>query len=138
MTSDRDPARGTRGVADSGVVGEPPLEGATSSVEEPLPHEAGLASEPSSTPAEPLDHEYSEPGQTQRQPAPNMLPGRERRRSALERLFVRLIATAGVVGIGVVIGAIMADSNSQGWIIGLVISLVTVVLSAILWSSRQL
>jgi hypothetical protein len=37
-----------------------------------------------------------------------------------------------------VIGAIMADNNSQGWIIGLVISIVTVVLSAILWSSRQL
>jgi hypothetical protein len=67
-----------------------------------------------------------------------MLPGRERRRSAFERLFVRLIATAGVVGIGVVIGAIMADNNSKGWIIGLVISVVTVVLSAILWSSRQL
>ncbi len=140
MTSDRDPARGTGGADDSGVAGagEPPLEGDASPGEEPLPHEAGVASNTSSTPAEPLDHEYAEPGQAQRQTAPNMLPGRERRRSALERLFVRLIATAGVVGVGVVIGAIMAANNSQGWIIGLVISVVTVVLSAILWSSRQL
>jgi hypothetical protein len=138
MTSDRDPARSTTSIDDPGFAGEPPLEGATSPAEEPLPHEARLASDTSSTPAEPLDHQYSEPGQAQRQAAPNMLPGRERRRSALERLFVRLIATAGVVGIGVVIGAIMAASKSQGWIIGLVISIVTVVLSAILWSSRQL
>jgi hypothetical protein len=140
MTSDRDPARGTGGIDDSGLAGsgEPPLEGAASPAEEPLPHEAGVASDTSSTPAEPLDREYSEPGQAQSQTAPNMLPGRERRRSAFERLFVRLIATAGVVGIGVVIGAIMADNNVQGWIIGLVISAVTVVLSAILWSSRQL
>jgi hypothetical protein len=67
-----------------------------------------------------------------------MLPGRERRRSGVERLFVRLVATGGVIAIGVVIGAIMADNKVQGWIIGLVISVVTVVLSAILWSSRQL
>jgi hypothetical protein len=140
MTSDRDPARGTVGVDDSGLAGsgEPPLEATASPAEDPLPHEAGIASDPSSTPAGPLDREYSESGQTQIQTAPNMLPGRERRRSAVERLFVRLIATAGVVGIGVVIGAIMADNNSQGWVIGLVISVVTVVLSAILWSSRQL
>jgi hypothetical protein len=30
------------------------------------------------------------------------------------------------------------DNKVRGWIIGSVISLVTVVLSAILWSSRQL
>jgi hypothetical protein len=140
MTSDRDPVRGTGAIHDSGLAGadEPPLEGAGAPAEAPLPHGADVAFDASSTPAEPLDHEYSEPGQAQRQTAPNMLPGRERRRSALERLFVRLIATAGVVGIGVVIGAIMADNNSKGWIIGLVISVVTVVLSAILWSSRQL
>jgi hypothetical protein len=140
MTSDRDTARGTGRVDDSGLASatEPPLAGAASPAEEPLPLEADLAADTASTPAEPTESEYSEPGRTPRQPAPNMLPGRERRRSAFERLFVRLIATAGVVGIGVVIGAIMADNNSKGWIIGLVISVVTVVLSAILWSSRQL
>ena len=70
--------------------------------------------------------------------APNMLPGRERRRSGLERLVVRVIATGGVVGIGVAIGAILAASKVQGWIIGLVVAIVSVLLSAVLWSSRQL
>ena len=68
----------------------------------------------------------------------NMLPGRERRRFSLERLLVRLIATGGVIGIGVALGAILASSNVQGWIIGLVVAGVSVVLSAVLWSSRQL
>jgi hypothetical protein len=68
----------------------------------------------------------------------NMLPPRERRRSGFERLVVRLIATCGIVAIGVAIAAIMVSSNSKGWLIGLVVSIVTVVLSAVLWSSRQL
>ncbi len=66
-----------------------------------------------------------------------MLPGRERRRLGAERLLVRLIATCGIVGIGVAIGAIMVSSKSQGWVIGLVVAIVSVVLSAILWSSRS-
>ena len=66
-----------------------------------------------------------------------MLPQRERR-SWPERLLVRLIATCGIVGIGVVIAAIMVSSNDQGWIVGLVTSIVSVVLAAVLWSSRVL
>ena len=68
----------------------------------------------------------------------NMLPGRKRRALGLERFLMRLVATCGVVGIGVAIGAILVSSNVQGWITGLVVSIVSVVLSAILWSSRQL
>ncbi len=71
-------------------------------------------------------------------PSPNMLPGRERRRSRFERLIVRLIATCGIGGIGVAIAAIMVSSKAQGWIVGLVVSLVSVVLAALLWSSRTL
>jgi protein-S-isoprenylcysteine O-methyltransferase Ste14 len=67
-----------------------------------------------------------------------MLPGRERRRTALERFIVRLVATGGVIGVGVALGAILRSSNEQGWIIGLVVSVVSVILSGILWSSRQL
>jgi hypothetical protein len=74
----------------------------------------------------------------EREPSRNMLPGRERRRSKLERLIVRLVATCGVVGIGVAIAAIMVSSKSQGWVVGLVVSIVTVILSALLWSSRML
>jgi hypothetical protein len=68
---------------------------------------------------------------------PSML-GPRRQRSAPERFLVRLIATFGIVGVGVAIGAIMVSSNSQGWIVGLVVSAVTVILAAILWSSRML
>jgi protein-S-isoprenylcysteine O-methyltransferase Ste14 len=68
----------------------------------------------------------------------NMLPGRERRRSGIERVLVRLVATAGIVGIGVALGAILISSSVAGWETGLIVSVVSVVLSAILWSSRQL
>src|SRR5690349_11629300 len=58
---------------------------------------------------------------------PNMLPGRDRRRFGLERIVVRLVATLGIVGIGVALGAILAASNVQGWIIGLVVAGVSVI-----------
>jgi hypothetical protein len=66
-----------------------------------------------------------------------MLPER-RERPPLESAFVRTIATGGVIGIGVALGAILSSQNVAGWIIGLVIAFVSVVLSAILWSSQRL
>ena len=51
---------------------------------------------------------------------------------------MRLVATAGIIGIGVVIAAIMTSQNSSGWLIGIVVAIVSVVLAAILWSSRRL
>jgi protein-S-isoprenylcysteine O-methyltransferase Ste14 len=66
-----------------------------------------------------------------------MLPPRKRRRPA-ETVFMRVVATAGVVAIGVAIAAILGSSDVEAWIIGLVVSLVSVVLAAVLWSSRQL
>jgi hypothetical protein len=66
-----------------------------------------------------------------------MLP-RRRERPPLESAFVRVIATAGVIGVGVALGAILVSQSVEGWIIGLVIALVSVTLSAILWSSRRL
>jgi hypothetical protein len=73
-----------------------------------------------------------------REPAPGMLPGRARRRMAVERGFMRLVATAGIVGIAVLLGAVLVGQDVAGWIVGLVIGLVTVLLAALLWSSRQL
>ncbi len=67
----------------------------------------------------------------------NMLPRRGSRRFGIERLLVRLIATCGIVGIGVLLGAILVSQKVEGWICGLVIAGVTVILSAVLWSSRQ-
>jgi hypothetical protein len=66
-----------------------------------------------------------------------MIPTRERR-LPFEGPLMRLVATAGIIGIGVAIGAIMTSQGSQGWLIGLVVSLVSVALAAILWSSRRL
>jgi uncharacterized membrane protein len=67
-----------------------------------------------------------------------MVPARERRRSRVERGFMRLVATGGIIGIAVVLGAILAGQDVAGWITGLVIGLTSVILAALLWSSRQL
>jgi hypothetical protein len=65
--------------------------------------------------------------------------GRERRRTALERFIVRVVAFGGVIGVGVALGAILRSSHEQGWIIGLVVSLASVLLSFIvLWTTRRL
>ena len=66
-----------------------------------------------------------------------MIPSR-RKRLPLEAPLMRLVATAGIIGIGVVIAAIMASQDSSGWLIGLVVSIVSVALAAILWSSQRL
>ena len=67
-----------------------------------------------------------------------MVPGRERRRTKLERGFMRLVATGGIVGIAVLLGAVLVGQDVAGWIVGLVIGLTSVLLAALLWSSRQL
>ena len=67
-----------------------------------------------------------------------MVPARERRRTKVERGFMRLIATGGIVAIAVVLGAVLVGQDVAGWIVGLVIGLTSVVLAALLWSSRQL
>ena len=67
-----------------------------------------------------------------------MVPGRERRRTGLERGFMRLVATGGIIGIAVVLGAVLVGQDVAGWIVGLVIGLISVILAALLWSSRQL
>jgi hypothetical protein len=67
-----------------------------------------------------------------------MLPGRERRRSVLERGFVRIVATGGIIGIDTVLGAVLVSQDVAGWIVGLAVGLTSVILAALLWSSRQL
>jgi hypothetical protein len=61
-----------------------------------------------------------------------------RKRLPLEAPLMRVVATGGIVGIGVVIAAIMTSQDSAGWLIGLVVSVVSVLLAAVLWSSRRL
>jgi uncharacterized membrane protein len=67
-----------------------------------------------------------------------MVPGRERRRSKIERGFMRIVATGGIIGIATVLGAILVGQDIAGWIVGLVVGLTSVALAALLWSSRQL
>jgi hypothetical protein len=117
MNVERDPAGASERAADSG---------------EDAPEQAPPV-EPSAEPSAPEhDETVAHPSDPR-----NMLPQRERRRTRAERLLVRLVATGGIVGIGVAIAAIMVASNSRGWLVGLVVSIVSVVLAAILWSSRQ-
>ena len=66
-----------------------------------------------------------------------MIPNR-RKRLPLEAPLMRVVATAGIVGIAVVIAAIMGSQGSQAWLIGLAASVVSLVLAAVLWSSRRL
>jgi hypothetical protein len=67
-----------------------------------------------------------------------MVPGRERRRTGIERGTMRLISTGGVIGIATILGAVLVGQDIAGWIVGLVVGLVSVILAAVLWSSRQL
>jgi len=59
-------------------------------------------------------------------------------RHAPESVLVRLVATAGILGIATGIGAAMAAAGVDAWIGALVVGLVSVVLAAILWRSRVL
>jgi hypothetical protein len=67
-----------------------------------------------------------------------MVPGRQRRRTKLERGSMRLVATGGIIGIAAVLGAVLVGQDVAGWIVGLVVGLTSVILAALLWSSRQL
>jgi hypothetical protein len=51
-----------------------------------------------------------------------MVPGRERRRTKLERGSMRLVATGGIIGIAVVLGAVLVGQDVGGWIVGLVVA----------------
>jgi hypothetical protein len=72
------------------------------------------------------------------EPPQGMVPARERRRSKLERGSMRLIATGGIIGIATILGAVLVGQDVAGWIVGLAVGLTSVLLAALLWSSRQL
>lgn len=65
------------------------------------------------------------------------LPRREGRKG-VESLFMRLVATGGIVGIATAVAAIMGTQDLDAWIVGLAVSLLSVILAAVLWSSRSL
>jgi protein-S-isoprenylcysteine O-methyltransferase Ste14 len=67
-----------------------------------------------------------------------MVPGRVRRRSSVERGTMRVVATGGIIGIAAVLGAVLVGQDVAGWIVGTAVGLTSVILAALLWSSRQL
>ena len=70
--------------------------------------------------------------------AQGMIPARSRRRTKTERASMRVLATGGIIGLATALGAILVAQHVAGWIVGLSVGLSTVVLAALLWSSRQL
>jgi hypothetical protein len=67
-----------------------------------------------------------------------MVPAREHRRTKVERASMRVLATGGIIGLDTALGAVLVSQDVDGWIVGLVIGLASVVLAALLWSSREL
>ena len=67
-----------------------------------------------------------------------MVPGRALRATKVERVSMRVLATGGIIGIDVILGAVLVDQAVAGWIVGLVVGLTSVILAAVVWSSRQL
>jgi hypothetical protein len=62
---------------------------------------------------------------------------RERGRArwqGLESAFTKLVITLGIIGIGTAIAAILGTQDVDAWIVGLVASIVSVILAALLWS----
>lgn len=51
---------------------------------------------------------------------------------------MRVLATGGIIGIAVALGAVLGARGVQGWITGLAVGVTSVTLAALLWSSRQL
>jgi hypothetical protein len=72
------------------------------------------------------------------EPPQGMIPARARRRTSFERGSMRVLATGGIIGLATLLGAILVSQDVAGWIVGLVVGLTSVVLAALLWSSRQL
>jgi hypothetical protein len=87
---------------------------------------------------DPREARFRERESRRRERPQGMVPGRERRRTRIERGAMRAIATGGIVGIGVALGAVLVGQDVAGWIVGLVVSAVSIILAALLWSSRQL
>jgi hypothetical protein len=87
---------------------------------------------------DPRETRFREREVRRRERPQGMVPGRERRRMGLERGVMRAISTGGIVGIGVLLGAVLVGQGVAGWIVGLVVSVVSILLAALLWSSRQL
>jgi hypothetical protein len=109
---------------------------------DPAPQPAAAAAEPEPHPpaAEPEPHPPAaepEPETPAGDPETGFLSPQPRRRR-VESVLVRVVATAGIVGISTAVAAVLGTLDVAGWMIGLVVSLLSVILAALLWRSRML
>jgi hypothetical protein len=58
------------------------------------------------------------------------------RMTMFQSSFSRFVATGGIIGIGTGLAAILGSQEVEGWIIGIVVSGLSVILAAIVWSAR--
>jgi hypothetical protein len=58
-------------------------------------------------------------------------------RRGLGTAFSRIVATGGIIGAGTGAAAIMGSQDVAYWIIGIVVSGLSVLIAAIVWSSRS-
>jgi hypothetical protein len=78
-----------------------------------------------------------EAGRSDRPPHKSTHPVARRRRSDAKRGSMRVLATAGIVGVAVLLGAILVGESVAGWIVGLVVGLTSVTLAGVPWTSRR-
>jgi hypothetical protein len=57
---------------------------------------------------------------------------------ALESAFIRSAMTLGIIGIGTAVAAVMGTQDIRPWVIGVVVSTLSVLLAAVLWTRRRL
>ncbi|MDX6644726.1 MAG: hypothetical protein QOK40_453 [Miltoncostaeaceae bacterium] len=87
--------------------------------------------------AEPVPAEAAPAGAAAAEPETGFLSPRPVRRHA-ESVLVRVVATAGIVGISTAVAAVLGTQDVAYWLVGLVVSLLSVILAALLWRSRVL
>jgi hypothetical protein len=109
----------------------------------PIGHHYRQPGEPGTAPdLDDHDHEVDvappPPGSDVDEHPKAMIPARTRRRSKVERVSMRALATGGILAIATILGAVLVSQHVAGWIVGLAVGTASVILAAVLWSSRQL
>jgi hypothetical protein len=78
-------------------------------------------------------------GEKERSPGPSERPGRiQRGRRVVALGFMQLVALVGVIGLAVILGAVLvSDAKEAGWVTGLVIGVVSTVLTILVLLSGR-
>jgi hypothetical protein len=77
-----------------------------------------------------------EEGNGTSRPEPRAEVGFRDRMTMFQSSFSRFVATGGIIGIGTGLAAILGSQDVDAWIIGIVVSGLSVILAAIVWSAR--